>query len=131
MAALRVSPLPRVWRRPGPTAFLSPALRARHAHARFPRAVPAPCTRLATNKSIYGNPKRRFAIADQPFSLKAGVAIRSEDRANRRSRETRSVVGASGIANTADDSALPYLDANDATVDPYSRFRPIRWVSAH
>lgn len=101
------------------------------ANYRINTVASTPSDGEATNKSIYGNLKRHFAIADQPFSLKTGVAIRSEDRDNRRYSETRSFVGADGIANTADDSALPYLDANYSTVDPYWGFRPIQWVSAH
>src|SRR6185436_5264027 len=50
----------------------------------------------------YTSVKRTFELKDTAFSLKAGAAIRSEDRDNRRNNETYTFVGADGVANTAD-----------------------------
>ncbi|HUR58576.1 MAG TPA: TonB-dependent receptor, partial [Opitutaceae bacterium] len=81
----------------------------------------------AMNKGAYANLKRLFDIAGTPVSVKIGAAIRSEDRDNRRNNETYTFVGPDGVANTADDSAAPYLDEKYSGTDPYWGFRGIQW----
>ena len=81
----------------------------------------------ALNKGAYANLKRSFNAGDVPFSVKIGAAVRSEDRDNRRNSETYTFVGADGVANTADDNALPYLDTKYSGTDPYWGFRAIQW----
>ena len=85
----------------------------------------------ALNKGAYANVKRLFDIAGLPFHVKVGAAVRSEDRDNRRNSETYTFVGADGVANTADDSALPYLDEKYSGTDPYWGFRGIQWPSPY
>jgi TonB-dependent receptor len=101
------------------------------ANYRISTVASTPSDGEATNKAAYGNIKRHLELCDVPFSLKTGVAIRSEDRDNRRYSEARTFVGADGVANTADDSALPYLDSAYSPVDPYWGFRPIQWANAY
>jgi TonB-dependent receptor len=63
-----------------------------------------------------------------PFSLKAGVDIRDETRDNRRYQNDYTFLGADGVANTADDSAAPYLDTTYHGIDPYWGNAPISWI---
>lgn len=101
------------------------------ANYRITTVASTPSDGEATNKAAYGNIKRHLNLGGIPFAVKTGVSIRSEDRDNRRYSEARTFVGADGVANTADDSALPYLDANYSKVDPYWGFRPIQWANAY
>jgi iron complex outermembrane receptor protein len=100
------------------------------ANFRINTVVSRPVDGEATNQAIYANALKRFYPAGISMSLKTGLSIRSEDRDNRRvSAYTYTFVGADGVANTADDSALAYLDTRYLNVDPYWGSRPIQWVS--
>ena len=79
-------------------------------------------------KTLDLNVRRNFRIANIPVSLKTGYQIRSNDRDNRRYTENSTFVGADGVANTADDAALPFLDAEYSKHEPFFGFPKIQWV---
>ena len=102
------------------------------ANYRINTVVSRPTDGEATNKAIYANALQHFYPAGINLALKTGFSLRSEDRDNRRiSAYTYTFVGADGVANTADDSALPYFDTTYANVDPHWGFPTIQWVSPY
>lgn len=98
------------------------------ANYRIGNVVSTPSDGENSVKSADLNVRRNFRVANIPFSLKTGYQVRSNDRDNRRYTETRTFVGADGVANTADDVALPFLDAGYSQHDPFFGFPKIQWV---
>jgi TonB-dependent receptor len=91
----------------------------------------SPVDGKAVMKGGFANVKRAFEIATAPLHLKAGVAVREELRDNRRYQEQWNFLGADGVANTADDSAGPFLDTSYSGEDPYWGSRPIQWMNPY
>lgn len=89
-----------------------------------------PVDGIAKMRSLRLNAER-FFDTKIPFSVKVGGEIREETRDNRRYQNDYSYLGADGVANTADDSAGPFLDTNYNGVDPYFGFHPIQWVDPY
>jgi TonB-dependent receptor len=90
-----------------------------------------PIDGLATMRGGFANLIRHFDSGAIPFSIKVGVNNRTEGRDNRRYANTRTFLGADGVANTADDSALPYLDSAYSGQNPYWSSPNIQWVDAY
>ncbi len=91
----------------------------------------SPVDGKAVMKGGFANLKRELGFAALPLTLKVGVASREELRDNRRYTEQWNFVGADGIANTADDSAGPFLDTEYSKEDPYFGSPPIQWVNPY
>jgi iron complex outermembrane receptor protein len=85
----------------------------------------------AQMKGGYLDVKRDFNFGKFPFSVKVGTREYQESKDNRRATRSWTFVGADGVANTADDSAAPYLDTNYSKADPYWGSKPIEWVDAY
>lgn len=85
----------------------------------------------ALMKGGYLDVKRDFNFGNFPFSVKAGTREYQESKDNRRATRSWNFVGADGVANTADDSAAPYLDTNYSKANPYWGSKPIEWVDAY
>ncbi|MFZ5497166.1 MAG: TonB-dependent receptor domain-containing protein [Verrucomicrobiota bacterium] len=66
-----------------------------------------------------------------PLSVKAGASMWDETKDNRRRNNSYTFIGADGIANTADDSAAPYLDTNYLNQDPFWSSKPIQWINPY
>ena len=62
---------------------------------------------------------------------RAAADVREETRDNRRQTNDYTFIGADGVANTADDSAAPYLDTTYLNQDPFWGYRPIQWVNPY
>jgi TonB-dependent receptor len=90
-----------------------------------------PADGKAKMKGAFVDVKRDIAAVSFPLSIKAGLAVREEDRDNRRYQEDYTFLGADGVANTADDAALPFLDASYVGVDPHWGAAPIQWGSPY
>ena len=101
------------------------------ANYRLTTLTDDPLDGLATMRGGYADLVRHFDNWATPFSIKVGVNSRSEGRDNRRYSNTRTFIGADGVANTADDSALPYLDTAYSGSNPYWGSPPIQWVNAY
>jgi iron complex outermembrane recepter protein len=95
---------------------------------RLNTAQNSPIDGKAKMQGTYLNGGRDFEVAGHQFKLKAGVDLREEDKDNRRYQEQWTFVGADGIANTADDSAGPFLNTNYSSSDPYFGEPKIQWV---
>jgi iron complex outermembrane recepter protein len=91
----------------------------------------SPVDGKAVMKGGYLNLRRALEVARQPLNLKTGVAVRAELRDNRRYTEQWNFLGADGIANTADDSAGPFLDTSYSKEDPLFGSKPIQWMSPY
>lgn len=65
-----------------------------------------------------------------PLAVKVGVSVREEDRDNRRYQSQWTMVGADGLAGTADDAATPFLDTRYG-VDPYWGEPNIQWLDPY
>ena len=74
--------------------------------------------------------EKQFSLSF-PFSLKVGADVRDEERDNRRYQNDYTYLGADGVANTADDSAGPYLDTTYLGIDPYWGAAPIPWIDPY
>ncbi|AOS44480.1 catecholate siderophore receptor CirA [Lacunisphaera limnophila] len=83
----------------------------------------------AITKQIRGDLERQLDLSF-PLSVKVGYDIREETRDNRRYQNDYTFIGADGVANTADDSAAPYLDTVYANQDAHFGYGPINWVNA-
>lgn len=90
-----------------------------------------PIDGVAQMKGAYTDIKRDFDVAGMPVSVKMGVRVYEESKDNRRATKSYTFVGADGVANTADDSAAPYLDTVYSGEDPYWGSQPIQWISAY
>lgn len=90
-----------------------------------------PADGKAKMKGAFVDVEREVDAVSFPLSIKAGLAVREEDRDNRRYQEDYTFLGADGIANTADDAALPFLDAAYSGEDPHWGARPIQWGSPY
>jgi len=90
-----------------------------------------PIDGLAKMQGGYADLKRDFDLGKTPLTVKLGTRVYQESKDNRRSTRSWNFVGADGVANTADDAAAPYLDANYINQDPYWGSRPIQWVDAY
>jgi iron complex outermembrane recepter protein len=66
-----------------------------------------------------------------PLSVKVGANTWEETRDNRRRNNSYTFVGADGVANTADDSAAPFLDTTYFNQDPFWGSRPIQWINPY
>lgn len=88
-----------------------------------------PLNGFASLKEIKADVEKQFSLAF-PFSVKIGGDIREETRDNIRQQNDYTFLGADGTANTADDSALPYLDSTYYGLDPYWGYAPISWVNS-
>jgi iron complex outermembrane recepter protein len=82
-------------------------------------------------RGAFANLTRHFDRGAIPFSVKVGINSRTESRDNRRYQNDYTFLGADGVANTADDSALPYLDVAYSGQDPYWGSPRIQWVDAY
>jgi iron complex outermembrane receptor protein len=71
----------------------------------------------------------RAIDASFPLNMKAGVSMWEETKDNRRYGNQYTFIGADGVANTADDSAAPFLDTTYLNQDPYWGYRPIQWIN--
>ncbi len=90
-----------------------------------------PIDGVAEMRGFYTDVKRDFDVAGMPVSVKMGVRVYEESKDNRRATKSYTFVGADGVANTADDSAAPYLDTVYSGEDPYWGSQPIQWISAY
>jgi TonB-dependent receptor len=79
----------------------------------------------------YVDAKRDFDIGKFPLGVKVGARMYEESKDNRRATRNWTFVGPDGIANTADDSAANYIDANYSKADPYWGSPAIEWVDAY
>lgn len=92
----------------------------------------------AQNSPVDGKAKMKGAYLDVereidtafPLSVKVGVAVREEDRDNRRYREQWTFVGPDGRPDTADDNAAQFLDTRYG-VDPYWGEPNIQWIDPY
>lgn len=100
----------------------------RLANYRISNVVSTPSDGENTVLTFDLNVRRNFRVGDLPMSLKTGYQVRDNQRDNRRYTETRTFVGADGLANTADDAALPYLDAGYSDHNPFFGFPKVQWV---
>ncbi len=66
-----------------------------------------------------------------PLSVKAGASMWEETRDNRRESNQYTFIGADGTANTADDSAAPYVDTAYFNQDPFWGYQPIQWINPY
>lgn len=66
-----------------------------------------------------------------PLHVQIGFDVRAEERDNRRHQNDYTFLGADGVANTADDSAGPYLDTVYKNIDPHWGYLPIEWVDPY
>lgn len=89
-----------------------------------------PIDGFAEMKQARGDLTRQFDTTF-PLSVKIGYDVREETRDNRRYTNDYTFIGADGVANTADDSAAPYLDTIYSGQDPFWGFRPIQWVNPY
>ncbi len=89
-----------------------------------------PIDGFAVMKEAKADVEKQFNFSF-PFSVKIGADVREETRDNRRYANTYTYLGADGTANSADDVALPYLDASYSSVNPYWGAAPIQWVDAY
>jgi TonB-dependent receptor len=90
-----------------------------------------PIDGIAKMKGGYADLKRDFDLGKIPLTVKVGTRVYQESKDNRRATRSWNFVGADGVANTADDSATPYLDTNYYNQDPYWGSKPIQWVDAY
>ncbi|MDI1320628.1 MAG: TonB-dependent receptor [bacterium] len=90
-----------------------------------------PIDGVAKMKGGYADLKRDLQLGKLPLTVQAGTRIYQESKDNRRATRSWNFVGADGLANTADDSAAPYLDTNYLNQDPYWGSKPIQWVDAY
>lgn len=90
-----------------------------------------PIDGVATMKGGYVDVKRDFNLGNLPITIKGGARVYEESKDNKRATRSWTFVGADGIANTADDNAGPYKDANYSGEDPYWGSRPIEWIDAY
>lgn len=100
------------------------------ANYRIGNASNDPVDAKANVKSFRVNAERAIDGFGFPLSVKFGAERRIESRDNRRYSESYTHVGADGVANTADDNAAQYLDADYSAQDPYFGFPKIQWVNA-
>jgi TonB-dependent receptor len=91
----------------------------------------SPVDGKAKMEGAFANLDRDFNIGGFPLTVKVGAATRKEDRDNRRYTEQWNFIGRDGIANTADDSAGPFLDREYSREDPYFGSPPIQWVNPY
>jgi iron complex outermembrane receptor protein len=84
----------------------------------------------ATMKEAKIDVEKQFDLSF-PFALQAGADWREETRDSRRYQNDYTFLGADGTANTADDSAGPYLDTVYYGIDPYWGNEPIAWVNPY
>ncbi|MBI5693017.1 MAG: TonB-dependent receptor [Verrucomicrobia bacterium] len=91
----------------------------------------SPVDGKAVMKGGFVNTKRNLDLAGLPLHLKAGVSARQELRDNRRYTEQWNFLGADGVANTADDSAGPFLDTSYIGQDPLFGSPPIQWMNPY
>lgn len=89
-----------------------------------------PIDGIAEMKQVRGDVQRQFDLSF-PFSVKVGYDLREETRDNRRRTDDYTFVGPDGVANTADDSAAPYLDTVYQNQDPFWGYRPIEWTNPY
>ncbi len=90
-----------------------------------------PIDGVAQMKGGYVDLKRDFDLGNLPLTVKAGTRVYEESKDNRRATRNWTFVGADGVANTADDNAGAYKDANYSGEDPYWGSRPIEWIDAY
>lgn len=90
-----------------------------------------PIDGVAEMRGAYADVKRDFDIAGMPVSVKIGARVYEESKDNRRATKSYTFVGADGLANTADDSAAPFLDTVYSGEDPYWGSQPIQWINAY
>jgi len=74
---------------------------------------------------------RELDLIGRPVRLKVGGSVREEMRDNRRYNERWTYVGPDGTANSADDSALPFLNTSYLGVDPGYGEPAIQWVNPY
>ena len=98
---------------------------------RLTTAQNSPVDGKAKMKGAFADVERELEVVRIPLKLKVGGAVREEDRDNRRYNEQWTFVGADGVANTADDSAAPFLNANYVGEDPYFGEPAIQWVDPY
>ncbi len=98
---------------------------------RLNTAQNSPVDGKAKMKGAFLDLSRPYQAGRLPFNLQVGAAVREEERDNRRYTEQWTFLGADGVANTADDSAAPFLNTNYVGVDPYWGEPPIQWVDPY
>ncbi len=91
----------------------------------------SPVDGKAVMKGGYADLEREMDLMGQPVRVKVGASMREEMRDNRRYNERWTYVGPDGVANTADDSALPFLNASYLGVDPGYGEPAIQWVNPY
>ena len=101
------------------------------ANYRLTTLTDDPIDGVAKMKGGYADLKRDFDLGKLPLTVKIGTRIYEESKDNRRATRSWNFVGADGVANSADDSAAPYLDTNYINQDPYWGSKPIQWVDAY
>ena len=90
------------------------------ANYRIGNSSNAPVDAKANMRNFRLNAERHLSGLSFPLSIKVGADQRTEIRDNRRYSESYTHVGRDGVANTADDSALPYLHEDYSKEDPYN-----------
>jgi iron complex outermembrane receptor protein len=80
-------------------------------------------------KQVRGDIERQLDFSF-PLSVKAGYSIWEESRDNRRWQNDYTFLGADGVANTADDSAAPFLDTTYLNQDAHFGYGSINWINA-
>jgi iron complex outermembrane receptor protein len=83
----------------------------------------------AIMKQVRGSLERQFDL-NFPLSVKIGYDLREETRDNRRYQNDYTFIGADGVANTADDTAAPFLDNTYLNQDAHFGYGPINWINA-
>ncbi len=83
----------------------------------------------AIMKQVRGDLERQLDTSF-PMSVKIGYDFREETRDNRRYTNDYSFIGPDGVANTADDSAAPYLDTVYSGQDAHFGYGPANWINA-
>jgi iron complex outermembrane recepter protein len=91
----------------------------------------SPVDGKAVMKGAFLDVDREIDAMNQTFHVKVGVAVREEDRDNRRYNEQWTFIGPDGVANTADDNAGPFINTDYLGVDPYFGEPPIQWVNPY
>ncbi len=98
---------------------------------RMNTAQNSPVDGKAKMKGAFADVRRHLEVLEQSFTLRTGVAVREEDRDNRRYNEQWTFIGADGVANTPDDNAGQFLNTNYVGEDPFFGEPPIQWVDPY
>lgn len=98
---------------------------------RINTAQNSPVDGKAKMKGGFTDVRRHFDLLGQQLTFKTGIAIREEERDNRRYNEQWTFVGADGVANTADDGAGGFLNTNYNGVDPLFGQPSNQWVDPY